>query len=44
MLGIVEIPESFKSFKNRDLPRQSTEKALEVIKILGKLMEPSKPL
>ena len=44
MPDIVEVPESFELFKNRDLPKQPTEKALEVIKILDKLIKPLKLL
>ena len=40
MLSIVEVPESFKTFENRDFPKQPTEEALEVIKTLDKLIEP----
>ena len=34
------MPESFKIFENKDFPKQPMEEALEVIKILDKLMEP----
>ena len=44
MPGIMEVPELFKLFKNRDLSKQPTEEALEVIKMLDKLIKPSKPL
>ena len=40
--GIVEVPKSFELFENRDLPKQPTEEALEIIKILDKLIEPLK--
>ena len=44
MPGIIELPKSFKLFKNRDLLKQPTEEALKVIKILNKLIEPLKLL
>ena len=44
MPGIVEVPELFELFGNRDLPKQLIEKALKIIKILDKLIEPSKLL
>ena len=44
MPGIVEIPKLFELFENRDLPKQPIEEALEVIKILDKLIKLSKPL
>ena len=44
MPNIVEMPESFKLFKNRDLLKQPIKKVLEVIKILDKLIKPSKLL
>ena len=43
MLGIVEVPKSFKifkSFENRDFPKQPIEEALEVVKTLNELIEP----
>ena len=43
MPGIVEVSESFELFENRDLPKQPIEEILEIIKILDKLMELSKP-
>ena len=44
ILGIIEVPELFKLFKNRDLLKQPIEEALKIINILDKLIEPSKPL
>ena len=44
MPGIIEVPKTFKLFKNRDFPKQPIEEALKIIKILNKLIEPSKPL
>ena len=40
MPGIMEVPELFEIFENRDFPKQPIEEALEVVKILDKLMEP----
>ena len=44
MPGIIEVPETFESFKNRDFPKQPMEEALKIVKILDKLIKPSKPL
>ena len=40
MPGIVEMPELFERFKNRDFLKQPIEEVLEVVKILDKLIEP----
>ena len=46
ILGIIKVPESFKTFKlfkNKDFPKQLTEEALKVVKTLNKLIKSSKP-
>ena len=40
ILDLVDVPESFEIFENRDFPKQPTEKVSEVVKTLNKLMEP----